>query len=136
MIDETTKQAAAGAGQVAPLWALAGGASLVGGVAQAGVTLALGMAYSPARFLGFVVLSMVISGGVTVVLAEGLHVTPLMSAVVGALTGTVPSLIVVRAALQKLLEKYGIELGPEAMDMLEAAPPEHVQKQGGGKNGT
>lgn len=122
MPEETTKQAAQTA---APLWALAGGASVVGGVAQTAVTLALGMTYSTGRFVGFVLLSMVISGGLTILLAEVAHVAPLVAAVVGALTGTVPSLIVVRVGLQKLLEKYDVQLAPGALAELEHAPPEH-----------
>lgn len=122
MPEETTKQVAQTA---APLWALAGGASVVGGVAQAAVTLALGMSYSTSRFAGFILLSMVISGGVTILLVEVMHVAALVAAVVGALTGTVPSLIVVRVALQKLLEKYDVQLAPGALAEMEAAPPEH-----------
>ena len=126
MPEETTKQAAQHVTQTAaPLWALAGGASVVGGVAQAAVTLALGMTYSTARFVGFVLLSMVISGGVTILLAEVAHVSALVAAVIGALTGTVPSLIVVRIALQKLLEKYDVQLAPGALAVLEQVPPEH-----------
>lgn len=130
-MEETTKQAAQHASEIAPIWALAGGAALTGGVAQAGVTLALGMSYSTARFVGFVLVSMIISGGLTVVLADGFGLSPLISAVAGALTGTIPSLIVVRAVLQKLLAKYEVDLGAETMKMMDPQPPrEPARKEG------
>lgn len=124
MPDDNTKQMAQTA---APLWALASGASLVGGLAQFAVTLALGVVYSTTRFIGFVLLSMIISGGITVLLVEASHIAPLVSAVVGGLTGTIPSLIVIRIALQKLLTQNNISVTPGILAELDSPTPPEQQ---------
>lgn len=124
---ETSKQAAE---MAAPLWAMVGAASAVGAIAQGAVTLALGLSYSKARFAGFILLSAVISGGTTVLLTEWMHMKPTVAATLGSLTGTIPSLIVLRVALTRFAEKYGITLNPgDLRELTPPAPPERTGEQ-------
>ncbi|MFC4426197.1 hypothetical protein [Deinococcus navajonensis] len=104
---------------VPPFLLLVLAAALFGVVAQVGVTLALGIARSRNQFIGFVLLSLVFSGGSTVLLAEVAHLKPTVAATIGAMLGAVPSLITLRVGLKAIASKYGLELDPAELERLK-----------------
>lgn len=108
---------------IPPLLILVMTAAAFGVVAQVGVTLALGIARSRRQFVGFMLLSLVFSGGSTVLLTELANLKPTVAATIGALLGAVPSLIVLRIALRNLPGKVGVEVDPADLKELEAKQP-------------
>lgn len=107
---------------VPPFVVLVVAAALFGVVAQVGVTLALGIARSRAQFLGFVLLSLVFSGGTTVLLSKLAHMEPTVAATLGAFVGAIPSLITLRVGLRAVASKYGVQMEPGDTKELEAKP--------------
>lgn len=93
------------------------GAAAFGVVAQIGTTLALRLARSNAQLLGFCLLSLVFSGGSTVLLTELLHFKPAVAATIGALLGAVPSLITLRVGLKAVGERYGLPVDGNAPEL-------------------
>lgn len=104
---------------IPPLLLLMAAAGLFGVVAQIGVTLALGIARSRRQFLGFVLLSLVFSGGTTVLLSELAHMKPTVAATIGAMLGAVPSLITLRVGLKAVAGKYGLQVDGEVEKLEE-----------------
>ncbi len=102
---------------VPPLLLLMVAAGLFGVVAQIGVTLALGIARSRRQFLGFILLSLVFSGGSTVLLAESANMKPTVAATIGAMLGAVPSLITLRVGLKAVAGKYGLQVDGEMKEL-------------------
>ena len=104
---------------ISPLLILVVTAAMFGVVAQIGVTLALNIARSRRQFLGFVLLSLVFSGGITVILAKMFSVDPVVAATFGAMAGAVPSLITLRLGLKAVASKYSLDAQDELKQLEE-----------------
>ncbi len=108
-------------GAAVPFLVLIASAGLFGVVAQIGVTLALGLARSRAQFLGFVLLSLVMSGSASVLFTRVMHMEPEVGAALGALLGAVPSLITLRVGIRLVAKQHGVDATDE-LKQLEAKP--------------
>lgn len=102
---------------VPPLVILVAAAALFGVIAQVGVTLALGIARSNKQFLGFICLSLVFSGGTTVLLSEVARMKPVVAATLGAMLGAVPSLITLRAGLKIVASQYQVDMTSDLKEL-------------------
>ncbi len=86
------------------------GAGVAGVIAQVGSAYALKIAHDRKQFLGFLILSLVFSVGITVIAHDVFHLSERLSAVAGAMVGTVPPVITLRIGLKKALERAGVKL--------------------------
>ncbi len=100
------------------------GAGVAGVIAQIGSAYALKIASDRRQFLGFLILSLVFSIGVTVIAHDVFHLSERLSAVAGALVGTVPSAITLRIGLKKALERAGVEMDADDKTLMKGGKNE------------
>ncbi|SMB90600.1 hypothetical protein [Deinococcus hopiensis] len=101
--------------------------ALFGVVAQIGVTLALARRR---QFLDFILLSLVFSGGSTVLLSELARKKPTVVATIGAMLGAVRPLSTLRVDLKAVAGKYGSEINPAELEALRAKAEAKTQELG------
>ena len=95
------------------------GAAVLGLIAQLGVHLALGIVRSRSRLAGFLLLSALVSGSVTLLALQLTAWDDYVCACLGALAGTAPPLLVLRAGILAATKRAGLD----PAELLGAAPP-------------
>lgn len=103
---------------------LAAAAGIVGVVAQFGINLALRVPFG-AQLAGYILISLVLSAGATVIGARVLGLDPVVSATLGSMLSALPALILLRLVLRVVDRRYDLEAAQD----LEAALAESRKPQ-------
>lgn len=107
---------------------LAAAAGIVGVVAQIGISLALRVPFG-SQLAGYILISLVLSAGATVIGARVFGLDPVVAATLGSMLSTLPALILLRLVLRVVDKRFEIEAAHEFDGALaESRKPQRRKK--------